>query len=819
VCITLAALCHPQLRAQALINVAPPPAQDAAGAQQNSDSLPEDPGQEILPLAEPEPEPATGVPIRFEADEQSWSEVNRTWTLTGHVTVHYRDYVIQADKATYHQDGSELDADGHLQVEGGPYEVLISASRGEMRLTMHTARFYDVSGSQTNTTKRADVYSTSNPLLFSGRVLIENGEGNYRLIDGSVTNCRLPRPDWRILAHAFSLKDGEASVSNSYFEFLRVPVFYFPYLRHPANVTGRESGLLIPVASNSSIRGYTLGEQAYWAINRSMDMTVGTEYYSKRGWAPSGDFRYKGAGLDHLQARWNALLDRGVEQQTPGGGTTLVNQGGTDVVADLRKDFSSETRLAGTAEYLSSYVYRLVFNDSYSQAISSEVASDVALTHAHNGLVPSISVDRFQTFASAANGDEARILHLPSVRFDVVDRPLGGSILSWGLGSSLSYLGRSELGLHARNVGRYDFYPHIVLPLSAGGWSLVSEAALRDTVYTISQTPDLTGANGGIPNISHDPLNRLDGEATVDLRLPALERDFTLARWHRTLRHIIEPELTYRYVGGIGNDARNALLFDTTDIASDTNEVAYSLTQRIYVRDDARRPCEADAADCTEKPREWASWQIAQKYFLNPSFGGAVIPGRRNIFDSTLDLTPVAFLTGPRNLSPVVSRVRFEAIDNLRIQWDLDYDPVRGQLDADNIYAGVSQGRTTVGLGYALLNAVGENTNAAAITRSHQVEPFLEFGKSAGTGANLAVNGGYDFVNRIVQYAGVQAVYNWNCCGLTLGYRRFELGTVGTASRDETQWLYSFTLANFGRVGDIRRTNSVFRDPTLPPVY
>ena len=47
-----------------------------------------------------------------------------------------------------------------------------------------------------------------------------------------------------------------------------------------------------------------------------MDMVVGAEYYSKRGWAPNGDFRYKGPGLDHLTARWNALLDRGIEEPT-----------------------------------------------------------------------------------------------------------------------------------------------------------------------------------------------------------------------------------------------------------------------------------------------------------------------------------------------------------------------------------------------------------------------------------------------------------------------------------------------------------------------
>ena len=101
VCITLAALCHPQLRAQALINVAPPPAKEAAGAQQSLDSLPGDPGQEILPLAELEPEPATGVPVRFEADEQSWSEVSRTWTLTGHVALlidQVQELLLHTDK-------------------------------------------------------------------------------------------------------------------------------------------------------------------------------------------------------------------------------------------------------------------------------------------------------------------------------------------------------------------------------------------------------------------------------------------------------------------------------------------------------------------------------------------------------------------------------------------------------------------------------------------------------------------------------------------------------------------------------------------------
>ncbi len=141
------------------------------------------------------------------------------------------------------------------------------------------------------------------------------------------------------------------------------------------------------------------------------------------------------------------------------------------------------------------------------------------------------------------------------------------------------------------------------LPLTGGGWSLAAEAAVRETAYTISQTPDLTGANGGVPTISHDALNRSDFEASVDLRPPAVERDFTLARWNRTLRHVIEPEFTYRYVAGIGTQARNVLLIDTTDIATNTNEVGLlahpaflsAPHRREALRSDGKKPLQRTA--------------------------------------------------------------------------------------------------------------------------------------------------------------------------------------------------------------------------------
>ena len=97
--------------------------------------------------------------------------------------------------------------------------------------------------------------------------------------------------------------------------------------------------------------------------------------------------------------------------------------------------------------------------------------------------------------------------------------------------------------------------------------------------------------------------------------------------------------------------------------------------------------------------------------------------------------------------------------------------PYAGRIAANNLFAGYSFGRTTLGIGHALLNAVDETPatsgSVASAIKSQQLQPFLEIGKPSGKGFNLALNGGYDFVQHEVQYGGVQAVYNWNCCGLT----------------------------------------------------
>ena len=74
--------------------------------------------------------------------------------------------------------------------------------------------------------------------------------------------------------------------------------------------------------------------------------------------------------------------------------------------------------------------------------------------------------------------------------------------------------------------------------------------------------------------------------------------------------------------------------------------------------------------------------------------------------------------------------MRFEAIDNLRVEWDWTYDTIRGHFAANNLFAGYSFGRTTLGIGHALLNAVDETTGHGQSTRKSRASSCSPFSKS-----------------------------------------------------------------------------------------
>jgi LPS-assembly protein len=835
-CITLYFLCHPQVWAQTLTKQFPPTIRGAqtvsqtaaaAPAPANSSNVGDNAApQDSIPVAEVVPAIEQGVPVHLTAREQG--KRGDVWTLSGDVEIDYREYVIRADKITFNEATGLVEAEGHLHLEGGRDSEEIYASHGTIDTNLETGHFFDVYGSISGARQapgtnprqpstfnsapaRAKGYSNDNPLMFAGRELFKDGPERYRVLNGWMTSCRLPDPDWLLLSSKIEVADGTAKARNSWFTLLHVPLFFLPYVNHPVNAESRETGFLIPTIGTSSTKGLILGEEIYWVINRSTDLTFGSEYYSKRGYAPRAEFRYRGRDSDFLTVNYRQLLDRGL----PSGevGVPSTNQGGEDVTVDGRHDFDPQTRAVSDIEYLSSYVYRQAFAESFTLATSSEVKSDAFLEDNTHSIAKSVYFARYQTFESDAAGDEIRILHLPSLAAEGVDRAIAGTHLLWGFRTSVDVLTRSEPQFHARNLFRADLYPHLAAPFSLGGWTFRPEVAGRETYYSKSEILPLQLSGSASPTLASSSLNRADFEAGLDIRPPAVQRDFSSPWLEKMLggdlRHTIEPEIQYRYVTGI-NNFNSILRVDQVDVASNTNELEYGLTQRLFVRNAKQRPCRDDEAQtpdglCGGGTLDWLTWRVAQKYFFNPNFGGAALPGQSNVLATTLDFTGAAFVDGPRAYSPVASRLRLRTSSATDVEWDLDYDTKTGRINSSNVFAGYRHENYYLGVGEFKLDTLQTPTSsqniAAAITSYNQLRFLFTYGSPLRRGLSFGSNAGYDFVQEAIQFGGIEANYNWDCCGISAEYRRYALGSV----RNENQYLFSFTLAGVGTAGNLRR--------------
>jgi LPS-assembly protein len=334
-----------------------------------------------------------------------------------------------------------------------------------------------------------------------------------------------------------------------------------------------------------------------------------------------------------------------------------------------------------------------------------------------------------------------------------------------------------------------------------------------------------------------DVINRKALQGSVEIRPPALDRIYDREIFGRKWKHVIEPRVTYTYVTGVENFA-HILRFDERDILSDSNQVEYAVVNRLYAKHTSPEPegCGPEGMPalivgiappsgripwertqrtaelpCTKQPsaREVVTWEIAQKYFVDPTFGGALIPGKRNVFTSTVDLTGIAFLTEARRLSPLISRLRVSTGPRNDVEWDFDYDFRHGRINTSTALFDQHFGSYTVGVGNAFLHVPSELSTSAANPAPqifNQFRAVLGYGSTYKRGFSAAMNLGFDAHLNQVQYGSGQLAYNWDCCGVNVEYRRFALATV----RNENQFRFTFALANVGAFGNLRRTERLF---------
>ena len=667
------------------------------------------------------------VPISEEnpviIDARECEQAGKVYTLRDDVQIQFADYIFHGDLVTYDSASGDVTAKGHVSLDGGRRDIHISGSEGTYNLHSQTGKFYDVRGSTGARFKgRSVTLTSSSPLSFSGKLVEQTGPEEYVLHHGSVTSCELPRPKWTFTAARIILKVGSsAHVYNAAFRLKGVPVFYLPYASPPVERLGRESGFLIPNFGTSNTKGTVIGDSFYWAINRSMDATVGGEYLSKRGWALQESYRYRPNEASFLNLSYFGVLDRGITttsiDQTGKTVSQTVQQGGEDVKLNAETTFPHDVRGVASIDYLSSFIFRLAFTENFSQAVDSEVKSVTFLTKNLQGFSFNGFAARYQNFQSKNNDDVITILHAPGLEFSSVDRKIFNTPIYWSYDVDGGGVRRSQPGFVTPGVvGRLDVDPDISLPMFFHGWTFRPDVQLRNTIYSQQQFSAPTSVPGvSLDLAKHDVFNRKTIATSIELRPPVLSKVFDGTIAGRKIKHTIEPRLVYRYTNGVENFG-SIIRFDFRDILSNTNEVEFGLLQRLFIKREhpgcnqetsgsASAPSAqaiAAAASCAPAGAdEFVSWEVKMKYFADPTFGGAVVNGTRNVLTTTASFTGIAFVTDPRRFSPVVSRLRVRTSSNSDLEWQLDYDTKKGRINSSTFYTGFHFGDFFVGASHA----------------------------------------------------------------------------------------------------------------------
>jgi LPS-assembly protein len=827
--ITLAVISHLILLTPLVISQLPPPKQAGTGVSAG------EAGQQKPPFSS-RITTSTAVPsdeVVIRAREQE--KTGDIYKLRGDVEVTYRRYTVRAENVTYNSDTGDLEAEGGVTFDGGPRDEHLTATHGHYNVNSESGIFYDVIGIIGAVYRgRNVVLTTTNPFLITGRRVDKIGE-RYIVYHGTITSCAMPHPRWTFDAAKIDVVAGAgAKLYRSDFRLFGLPIFFFPFMTHSVDNLGRQSGFLLPLIGESNTKGLVLGDSYYWAVNRSTDLTAGAEYFSKRGWSQTGEFRTRPTENSSLELHYFGVLDRGDP-------ATGQKEGGEDV--RLNGEWvHGGWRGVTSFDYLSSFLFRLSWAPTFTQAIDSEVHSNAFLSNNFNGYSFGVLAARYQNFQSVNNGDEIKILHLPSVGFSTVDRAVPSTPLTWGFDSGAEGVSRMEPGFATNTlVGRFDLSPRIALPFHFSGWGFRPEIAVRDTFYTQQLQPAATGTIG---NPVDSALNRRDFEVSLDLRPPPLMRVFDQEVLGRQIKHVIEPHITYKRIAGLDN-FQNVIRFDARDILSDTNEVEFGLINRFY----GKRTVPKGEAGCqpqllVSKPgmlpgkipaeplpgtaiavpkcedqgsatRELLTWEIKQKYFFDPTFGNAIIAGQRNVVTSSAEFTGFAFLTGPRDWSPIVSKLRFQPTANIDAQWELDYDPRLGTINTSAAFVNYRIGDIVIGGSQVFFRVPGilapDSSGVIPPPDYNQIRVLLGYGNPNKLGPSAVFSIGYDQHFNYLQYAAAQTSYNWDCCGFSFEYRRFQLGSTTIGSiRNENEFRFALTLANMGTFGNMRRQERLY---------
>jgi len=695
----------------------------------------------------------------------------------GHVDVTYENVRIQADHAEYNDQTRDVSARGHVQFD---YENQhLDADDALYNPDTDHGVFHNVRGSvKAQRRPNPDVLVSPNPLTFVAVEVERIDERTYKIRDTQLTICDPEKPTWQFFAPFATLHvDQRVVMINANFRIFRIPLVWLPYATAPAGKNLRQSGFMIPAIGQSSRKGFILGDSYYWAPKQWFDATIGAEFMSRRGWSQTDEVRATPWENVNLTANFFGVEDRGL----PGPGGVLQPQGGNETKVSFDALLPQGWRAVADVDRLSSLTFRLAFSPTFGEAVNAEANTTAFLTNNFHGFSLNFGVFDNKDFLTVAPETSVVIRSLPTVSFGSVEQaPWNKLPVYFGFDASAGAMYRSDPDITTPDiVQRSEFAPRVTVPLRWGPW----------LGLTTSYTFRVTRYGGQLQNgaVVGTPFVRTTGELTADLRLPSFERVFKTGdtKW----KHSIEPDLVYRYVTGV-NDFGRFIRFDEDETLTDTNEVEYGLTNRLYRR-------AADGAT-----QEFITWRVVQKYYFDPTFGGAIVNGQPNTFQALDSISPFAIAVGPTRFSPLVSDFLVTPGGKYDGELRLEYDTHAHRfVSAGTLLKIHPRQNFTLTLAHFDINA-----NPAFQPRSNQVRALLGYGDQTGKGWNFTAGFSYDIQQQFLQNQIVQVGYNGSCCGIQFEYRRLALGSI----RNENQFRVAFVIANIGSFGTVKRQDKIF---------
>ena len=682
------------------------------------------------------------------------------------------DFIIKADEIDFNNDTEYAEARGHVYYENFSEGEKLYADKAEYQADLREGKFEGhVHGtSPAKIDARPRLLTTSNPFYFEG-AWAEKIKQRIKLYDGFVTDCLIPKPAWKLTGKKFDLIPKDRAIAyNAFYRLRGIPLFYSPFFYKSLKKNPRKTGFLLPNITRSTRYGWMYSTGIYWAINRSYDVTYRPEYMSERGIAHSVEVRGRPTEKSDFDFTLHGVQDR-------------KHQGGYVLNLVARDDLGGGWVARAQINYLNSFLFRQAFTQSFTEAISSETHSVVNLSKHWDSFAVNIAYQRDVNFQDSINpGDRILIRKLPEIQFLSRDRQLTHKIIPiWvSFETTFDLLHRDQPSFQTRQyMDRLDVAPRIMTAFSWKGFSLLPSFTLRNTYYDSSF--DSSG------RVQGKNLVRTSREAMVEFLLPSLERVYKAPKmFGDKMKHVIEARATYRFVDGV-QDFSKIIRFDSTELITNTNEVEVSLTNRLYTKSK------------DGKVQEILSWQLWQRRYFDPTFGGTVQPGVRNVNQSSIDITGFAFLDGQRAYSPIVSALRFQP-NHFNFEWRTDYDPKTGNIVESAVTAGGRWADYFVNFGHNQLR-----TGAVLAPNSNQFTTAFGFGKPNKRGWNLGGTLFYNYRTQELNYLSSQVTRNWDCCGVSVQYRRQNYGLI-----QNNTYQFSFSISNIGSFGTLRKQESLF---------